>query len=59
MENMKRECHELAEHILRKQGGMKWLRKEIVEMLLDPGNIEELAADYADYCATLEIQEPA
>ena len=58
MKSLKPECHELVEHILRmpaKTARMRWLVHEMVDMLKDRGNVDELTADY---CATLEIQNP-
>lgn len=50
---MKDSCHLLAEHLMRintKTNRNQWVRQYLVDLLLDEGNIEELAALYdAEY----------
>lgn len=52
-QEMREACHLLAEHIMRfkpQRPSGKWVQQEMLEILLDSGNIAELAADYeADY----------
>ena len=50
---MKDSCHLMAEHLMRtsvKTNRNQWVRKYLVDFLLDEENIEELAAVYeAEY----------
>jgi len=50
---MKDSCHLMAEYLMRtsvKTNRNQWVRKYLVDLLLDEGNIEELAANYdAEY----------
>ena len=50
---MKDSCHLMAEYLMRtsvKTNRNQWVRKYLVDLLLDKGNIEELAALYdAEY----------
>ena len=58
---MREACHLLAEHIMRfkpqRQSG-KWLQQEMLEILLDSGNIKELAADYGEEYPYAGVQNP-
>ena len=54
-------CHLLAEHIMRlpaSRNSLKWLKQEMVSVLLGEGNIADLAADYADEYEYAEVQNP-
>ena len=58
MKNLKTECHELAEHIMRlpaKSDRMRWLKGEMVQVLLGEDNIRELTWDYEE---SLTIKNP-
>lgn len=58
MKSLKTECHELAEHLMRfpaKTAKMRWLRREMAQVLLQSGNINELTRDYH---ASLEVKNP-
>ena len=50
---MRDSCHLMAEYLMRtsvKTNRNQWVRKYLVDLLLDEGNIEELAANYdAEY----------
>ena len=58
---MREACHLLAEHIMRykplRHSG-KWLRQEILDLILKEGNIQELAADYGDSYEYADVQNP-
>ena len=54
-------CHLLAEHIMRQQTNRnsgKWLKEQMLEILLQEDNIKELAADYAEEYDYAEVQNP-
>lgn len=54
-------CHLLAEHIMRlpsNRNSLKWLKQEMVDVLLGEGNIVDLAADYASEYEYAEVQNP-
>lgn len=54
-------CHMLAEHIMRapaNRNSMKWLKEQMLEILLKEDNIRELAADYADEYPYADVQNP-
>jgi hypothetical protein len=58
MKNLKNECHDLAEHLMRlpaKTDEMRWLKAQIAEILLRKDNIRELEHDYQQ---EQEIQNP-
>ena len=54
-------CHLMAEHIMRTRQGRhsyEWLREQMLEILLEPSNIEGLAHDYAQEYQYAEVQNP-
>ena len=58
MKNLKNECHDLAEHLMRfpvKTDEMRWLKAQMAEILLRKDNIRELEHDYQQ---EQEIQNP-
>lgn len=64
MTRMTNACRLLAEHIQRVEldetlyGEMKFLRGEFFKMLLEKGNQEELANDYADSLEDQQVINP-
>lgn len=58
---MREACHLLAEYIMRQQTNRnsgKWLKEQMLEILLKEDNIKELAADYAEEYDYAEVQNP-
>jgi hypothetical protein len=58
---MREACHLLAEHIMRQKtnrNSAKWLKEQMLEILLKEDNIKELAADYAEEYDYAEVQNP-
>ena len=54
-------AHYLAEHIMRlpaKRNSLDWLKREMVEILLGNGNIEDLAREYAEEYDYSDVQSP-
>ena len=60
-EEIREACHIMAEHIMRTRPGRhsyEWLREQMLEILLEPTNIEGLAYDYAQEYPYAEVQNP-
>ena len=54
-------CHIMAEQIMRipsKRNSMKWLKEQILEILLKEDNIRELAADYSGEYEYADVANP-
>lgn len=58
---MREACHLLAEHIMRQRtsrNSAKWLKEQMLEILLQEDNIKELASDYTEEYEYAEVQNP-
>ena len=54
-------CHIMAEQIMRspsRRNSQKWLKEQMLEILLNEDNIKMLALDYADEYEYAEVQNP-
>jgi len=54
-------CHLLAEQLMRlksRRNSQKWLKAQILEILLNEENIKMLALDYSEEYEYAEVQNP-
>lgn len=58
---VKEACHILAETIMRftpKRHSQEWVKAQLLQILLDEGNIEDLTRDYTAEYDYAEVQNP-